>query len=178
MHHKILARVAAVALLAGVVAPVTAIAVGAGTASASGGTQVTCTSLKGSATGNTTLSDCTTTLAGLFGTGKSAEKPGKGTASATTTCESSCTGGWDVITDTSWGKKGVGGTDTAGSNYTLSGPGAGTPCGTKETTITETGSVLSGTGVAAALAGDSSSGTVCLSSKGALKNPKGYPIDS
>ena len=70
-----------------------------------------------------------------------------------------------------------GGTTTSGSNVAITGPGVGTPCGKKAETIAETGMVVSGTGPAAALVGDSRPATVCYqTSAGTIKNAKGTTI--
>ena len=167
-HHKLGARVAAVALLVGVVAPVTASVVGVGAASASG-SQMSCAKLSGNAT-TTSIKDCS-------GPGSLVTKAGKGSGTTTITC-TSC-GGWNVETTTTFGKGTAGGTDTSGANYTESGPGKGTPCGAKAITIVETGSVLSGTGAASILTGDTTTATVCYNtSKNTIKNAKGTTVDS
>jgi hypothetical protein len=168
--HRLLTRVAAVALAAGAIVPVTTAIVSSGGNAYAGGTQISCTKLAGNAT-TTTISKCSGP-APIIGS-----KPGKGTATTVISC-SSC-GGWNVETTSTWGKGGAGGTDTAGANYVITGPGVGTPCGKKASTITETGSVLSGTGAAAALTGDTSTATVCYNgTKNTIKNAKGTTVDT
>jgi hypothetical protein len=165
MHKKRhLSRFIAVGIVAAVGAPATAVALSGSIASAGGPTQISCTKLKGGTT-TQTLKHCSGPAA-IIGS-----KPGKGTAVNTS---GSAPPGFQVGGTTTWGVGGAGGTDTSGSNITITGPGAGTPCGTKAETITETGMVVSGTGAAATLVGDSTSATVCYkTSAGTIKNAKG-----
>jgi hypothetical protein len=170
MHGKLLRRIAAVAFMVGAVAPVTvAVASSGGNAYASG-SQVSCTSLKGNET-TSTLSKCTSALyATLFG----GEKNKKGTATSTVTCDASCSGGWDVTTSTVWGTDGHGGTETSGANYS-----EGSGCPGKDLTIIETGTILTGSGAAAALVGDPTTATVCVNvKKSTIANEKGTTVDS
>ena len=120
-----------------------------GTAQASG-SQITCTKLKGTATAQS-IAGCSGPAA-IIGS-----KPGKGVASGATTATPP---GYQAGSLTTWGTGGAGGTSTAGANYTTSTTGA---CGTKLLTISETTTVLSGTGAATALVGDVGTATLCYS---------------
>jgi len=118
-----------------------------GTAQAAG-PQISCTKLAGGATSQA-VSKCSGPAA-IIGS-----KPGKGIGSGVSTTVT----GYQAGTITTWGAGGAGGTSTAGANYTSSTTGA---CGTKALTIVETGTVVSGTGAAAALVGDTGSATLCV----------------
>ena len=144
----------------GALAPVTALAIGTGSASASGGgSQVSCAKLKGNES-TQALSKCTGPLDIVGGT-----KPGKGTGSSSA---ASAPSGYEEGQTVSW-NKGAGGTITVGINFTES-----SGCPGKDLTIVESGMVVSGTGKAAALVGDSATGTACLDTKsGKLSNKKG-----
>jgi hypothetical protein len=162
-----LSRAIAVGVMAALVAAATAVAISGSIASASGPTQISCTKLAGGMT-TQTLKNCSGPAA-IIGS-----KPGKGTAVNTS---GSAPPGFQVGGTSTWGKGGVGGTAKSGSNITITGPGAGTPCGKKAETITETGMVVSGTGPAAALVGDTTSATVCYkTSAGTIKNAKGTTV--
>lgn len=155
--RRILLAVAAVGTVA---APVTAAVVSSGTASAVAATsQVNCAKLKGNET-TQSLSKCTGPLNIVGGT-----KPGKGTATSSAT---SAPAGYQEGQTVSW-NGGAGGTVTVGINFTES-----SGCPGKDLTIVERGKVVSGTGSAAALVGDSATGTACLSTKsGKLANEAG-----
>jgi hypothetical protein len=167
LHHT--ARIVAVAVAAGVIAPVAATFVGSATNAYASGNQITCTSLKGNAT-TQTLSKCTGPSAILAG-----EKAGKGTA--TSAVVGAPSGSYQYGSQATWGKSGAGGTSTAGVNATITGPGKGTPCGKKDETVVETSTVVSGTGAAEALVGDSGTSTVCYdSTTNTVKLAKGSTV--
>jgi hypothetical protein len=160
MHRKLVVRAAVALFAVGALAPVTALAIGAGSASASGGgSQISCAKLKGNES-TQTLSKCTGPLNIVGGT-----KPGKGTGSSSA---ASAPMGYQEGQSVSW-NGGAGGTITVGINFTL-----GSGCPGKDDTIIESGTVVSGSGNASVLVGDSATGTACLNlKKGTLSNEKG-----
>ena len=160
--RRLLLTIAAVSTVA---VPVTAAMVGsAGPASATGaGSQVSCAKLKGNETSQT-VSKCTGPLAIVGGT-----KVGKGTGTAAS--DATAPAGYEEGQTVTWAG-GAGGTINVGINFTES-----TGCPGKDLTIVESGTVVSGTGNAAALVGDSATGTACLNTKsGKLKNEAGVPF--
>ena len=135
-----------------------------GTAGATTPNQVTCTGLKGSET-TQSLSKCSGP-ASIVGT-----KPGKGVA--TSVANATAPAGYAEGSTTTWGKGGAGGTSTSGINYMI----GGTTCGKKDLTVVETSTVLSATGNASILVGDTGTATVCVSTaKGTVKLAKGSSI--
>jgi hypothetical protein len=153
MRRTFVGRIVAVSLAVGVISPVAATIAGSGTNAFASGQQITCTKLSGNAS-TQKLSNCTGPTA-ILGT-----KVGKGTG--TSTLLGTAPAGYQEGSTTTWGKKGAGGTSTSGTNITsTTAPGKGTPCGKKAETLVEAQTVLSGTGAAASLAGDTSTGTVC-----------------
>jgi hypothetical protein len=166
MNRHRVDRLVAVAVAAGI-AVSAAFALGS-TANASAGSQVSCAKLKGSSTSQT-LSHCSGP-ANLF----PGMKLGKGTASSVLT---SPPAGYQEGSITTWGNGG--GTTSSGVNVTVVVGGACKPGSTKVDTITETGTVVSGTGPAAELVGDTLSGTVCYTPKSnKVKNLKGTTLNS
>lgn len=158
IHRKLIARSAAALLAVGVVAPASALAFGVGAASAAG-SQVSCASLKGNETSQS-VSKCTGPLNIVGG-----KKVGKGTG---TSSAASAPAGYQEGQTVSW-NGGAGGTITVGINFT-----EGSGCPGKDLTIIESGKVVSGTGNASSLVGDTSTGTACLNTKsGKLKNETG-----
>ncbi len=148
-------------MVAAVAMPATLALTTSGGSAYASGSQISCTKLKGTETGSDKLSGCSGPSA-IVGS-----KPGKGTAVSVADISSST----EVTT---WGKKGVGGTDTASYTYTIVSPP--TACSSKDIQADESSTVTSGTGPAAALIGDTGSSTVCITSKGAVTNAKGFPV--
>lgn len=166
MNRHRVGRLVVVALAGGIA--VSASIAFSSTANASGGSQVSCAKLKGSSTSQT-LSHCSGP-ANLF----PGVKAGKGTASSVLT---SAPAGYQEGSVTTWGSGG--GTTTSGVNVTIVTGGACKPGSTKVDTITETGTVVSGTGPAAELVGDTLSGTICYKpSSNSVKNLKGTTVNS
>jgi len=148
-------RLAVIALVIGTLAPVTAVAV-SGSNAYGAGSQVSCAKVAGNL-GTMTVTKCS-------GPSSFITKAGKGLGITTITCEFSCAGGYPVVETILWGSgtsNGGGATSSVGYGPAVTGPGKGTPCGTKGETVTETGTVLSGTLAASVLVGDTVSATIC-----------------
>jgi hypothetical protein len=160
MRRKFVTRTAAVLLAVGVVSPISAVVVSGGSAFAANG-QISCAKLKGSET-TQALTKCTGPLDIVGGT-----KTGKGTG--TSTADSIPPTGYNEGSTVSWGVGGAGGTIDEGITYTT-----GTGCPGKDLTIDETAHVVSGTGNAAILVGDVTTGVVCVNTKKmTIANEKG-----
>jgi hypothetical protein len=156
MHRSLACRLAAVVIAVGVTVPAYVLA---STSVAAAASQVTCTKLSGTAQ-NQKLSDCSGGPPGLFGS----EAAGKGTAKSTP--NDSPPPGYQQAINTQWGPKGNGLTTMTGINVTTE---RGGPCGPGKVTITETGVVYEGNGVASELVSDTLSATIC---RGAYKTEK------
>ncbi len=147
-------RLAVIALVIGTLAPVTAVAV-SGSNAYGAGSQVSCAKVAGNL-GTMTLTKCS-------GPSSFIAKAGKGLGITYITCEIVC-GGYPIVATIYWGSgtsNGGGATSSVGFGLAGTGPGKGTPCGTKEKTWTEVGTVLSGTLAASVLVGDTVSATIC-----------------
>lgn len=161
MHRKFARRALIALCAAGALAPV-GVAIGSGGNAYASGSQISCAKLKGNES-TQTLSKCTGPLNIVGGT-----KAGKGTGSSSA---ASAPAGYMEGQTVSW-NGGAGGTITVGINYTES-----SGCPGKDLTIVESGKVVSGTGNASVLVGDTSTGTACLNTKkGTLANEKGVPF--
>ena len=149
------------AMVAAVAMPATLAVTTSGGSAFASGSQISCAKLKGTETGSDKLSVCSGPAA-IIGS-----KPGKGTAVSTADISAST----EVTT---WGKKGVGGTDDSSYTYTIVSPN--TLCSKKDIQVVESSTVTSGTGPAMALVGDTGSSTVCVTSKGGVSNMKGTDV--
>ena len=165
MHRKLMARAMVAMCAVGALTPVTAVALGSGGNAYASGSQISCAKLSGNETSQK-LSKCTGPLDIVGG-----KKAGTGTGTSTTA--SSAPAGYEEGQDVSWGKKGAGGSIVVGINFSFGSGCKGNPESTD--TIVESGTVVSGTGNASTLVGDSATGTACLNTKGAgkLSNEKG-----
>jgi hypothetical protein len=137
-------------------------------AAATGSSQVTCAKLTATEAGG--LQSKCTGPSNLFGT----EKVGKGKMISAST---SAPAGYQHGSIATWGPGGSGGTTTQGLNGTLTSGGA---CGSAKKWGTEvmTGKVVSGTGNATELVGDTVSATLCYNlTTGKVKFLKGTVED-
>jgi hypothetical protein len=161
MHRKLMGRALVALCAVGALTPVTAVALGSSGNAYASGSQISCAKLAGNETSQT-LSKCTGPLDIVGGT-----KAGKGTGTSTTAA--SAPAGYTEGQDVSWGTGGAGGSIVVGIDFHF-----GTGCPGKDDTIVESGMVVSGTGNAAVLVGDTATGTACLNLKTKkLSNEKG-----
>jgi hypothetical protein len=162
MHRKLMVRAMVAMCAVGALTPVTAVALGSGGNAYASGSQISCAKLSGNETSQK-LSKCTGPLDIVGG-----KKAGTGTGTSTTAA--SAPAGYMEGQDVSWGKGGAGGSIVVGINFSEA-----SGCPGKDLTIVESGTVVSGTGNASALIGDTATGTACLNTKGAgkLSNEKG-----
>jgi hypothetical protein len=151
-------RILAVAIIASAISvPATVATLGMASGQAFATSSVSCTGLKGTATGTITISKCS-------------PSGGKGYKTASGASASLATGG-----NITW--KSSGATTTIGDT-SVSSPGQGS-CAKKDTQYDYTGTVTaastSGTGIPKV--GDSVSGDVCLTSSGKITLVKGTTLD-